>query len=170
MLLYRIIFSKYAEAKYAPGISGRWNREGERVLYTSSSPSLAMSETMAHRLGQGFLSSGFSLITFKLPNDIPMDEISLKQLPANWRLYASYRKSQTLGSAWYQKKAGLLLRVPSAVVPADFNVLINAAHPAYEKVRVEKREAFPFDERFVKVDEELKKARSQGFKGSKWNR
>ena len=170
MLLYRIIFSKYAEARYAPGFSGRWNREGERVLYTSNSPSLAMSETMAHRLGQGLLTSGFSLITFKVPDEIPMEEISPAQLPADWRLFTSYRISQPLGSAWYQKKESLFLKDPSAVVPAEYNVLINTSHPAFEKVCVEKREAFPFDERFISIDEELKIARSRKSKRSKWDR
>lgn len=53
MLLYRIIFAKYAESKFASGDSGRWNLDGQRVLYTSSSLALAMPEIMAHKLRQG---------------------------------------------------------------------------------------------------------------------
>ncbi|AHM60277.1 hypothetical protein D770_10100 [Flammeovirgaceae bacterium 311] len=168
MLLYRIIFSKYAEAKFAPGESGRWNVEGERVLYTSSSPALAMSETMAHRLGQGFLSAGYSLITFEVSDAIPLEEISRSQLPEDWRLYSSYSISQPLGSQWFRRKETLLLRVPSAVVPGDYNVVVNATHPHYDQLREVGREAFPFDQRFIQADEELKESRSKKAKEVKW--
>ncbi len=166
MLLYRIIFSKYAEAKFAPGESGRWNLNGERVLYTSTSPALAMSETMAHRLGQGFLSAGYSLITFTIPDATPVEEINRTQLPDDWRLYSSYSFSQPLGSAWFNSRKTLLLRVPSAVVPGDFNVVVNATHGDYDKLQEISREAFPFDQRFIQADQELKESR-QG-KEVKW--
>lgn len=168
MLLYRIIFSKYAEAKFAPGESGRWNLEGERVLYTSTSPALAMSETMAHRLGQGFLSAGYSLITFKISDNFSFEEIRRAQLPADWRLYSSYSISQPLGSHWFKKRETLLLRVPSAVVPGDYNVVVNATHPDYGQLKEISREAFPFDQRFIQADQELKESRSKKAKEVKW--
>lgn len=168
MLLYRIIFSKYAESKFAPGDAGRWNLEGERVLYTSTSPALAMSETMAHRLGQGFLSAGYSLITFEISDHIPYEEIKRSQLPEDWRLYSSYSVSQPLGSDWFNRKETLLLRVPSAVVPGDFNVVVNATHPDYALLQETSREAFPFDERFIRADQELKKSRSKRTRRTKW--
>lgn len=161
MLLYRIIFSKYATAKFAPGDTGRWNLDGERVLYTSTSPALAMAETMAHRLGQGFLSVGYSLITFEVPDRIPYEEINRSQLPQDWRLFSSYSMSQPLGSAWFNRKVTLLLRVPSAVVMGDVNMVVNATHPDYELLSERDREPFPFDERFVQADKELKTRRSK---------
>lgn len=160
MLLFRIIFSKYSEPKYAPGFSGRWNREGERVLYTSTSPALAMAETMAHRLGQGYLSQGFSLITLEVPDAAEIEEISLDDLPENWRMFSSYRVTQPIGSDWYRRKQCLLLKVPSAVVPGDYNLLIHAAHPAYDQVKLTDRIPFPFDERFLQMDKALKKSRA----------
>lgn len=161
MLLYRIVFSKYAAAKFAPGDAGRWNLDGERVLYTSTSPALAMAETMAHRLGQGFLSVGYSLITFEVPDHTPYEEINRSQLPQDWRLFSSYSMSQPLGSAWFHRKATLLLRVPSAVVAGDVNVVVNATHPDDELLREISREPFPFDERFLKADQALKAIRSK---------
>ena len=159
MLLYRIIFDKYAESKFASGDSGRWNLDGQRVLYTSSSPALAMSEIMAHRLGQGFLTVGYSLITFEVADSVGYQEIKRSDMSDDWRLYSSYAITQPLGSDWFNKGEVLLLRVPSAVVPADVNVVVNATHPEYEQLKEVNRQAFPFDERFVKADKELKTAR-----------
>ena len=161
MLLYRIIFSKYAESKFTPGYAGRWNREGEQVLYTSTSPALAMSETMAHRLGQGFLTAGYHLITFNVSDQIGFQEVKRSQLPKDWRLYSSYSVSQPIGSAWYQKKETLLLKVPSAVVPGDVNVVVNAPHPDYGQLIETDQQVFDFDERFIQADQELKEHRSK---------
>lgn len=152
MLLYRIIFAKYADAKFASGDLGRWNKDGERVLYTSTSPALAMSEIIAHRLGKGYLTAGYSLITFEVPDSVAYERIERSQLPDDWRLFSSYAISQPLGSAWFQKQQTLLLRVPSAVVPGDTNVVINATHPDYELLKEKDRQAFPFDERFIRAD------------------
>lgn len=161
MLLYRLIFAKYANSKFASGDSGRWNRDGERVLYTSTSPALAMSEIMAHRLGQGYLTAGYSLVTFEIPDSIGCEVIERSQLPEDWRLFSSYAISQPLGSTWFQQSRTLLLRVPSAVVPGDTNVVVNATHPDYELLREKDRQAFPFDERFIRADQEVKEARKQ---------
>ena len=158
MLLYRIIFSKYAEAKFASGDSGRWNTDGQRVLYTSTSPALAMSEVMAHRLGQGYLAAGYSLITFAVPDSVAYVEIGRDELPDDWRLFSSYGISQPLGSAWFRKQQTLLLRVPSAVVPGDTNVVVNATHPDYALLQEQRREPFPFDERFIQADQKLKES------------
>ena len=158
MLLYRIIFAKYAEAKFASGDSGRWNTDGQPVLYTSTSPALAMAEVMAHRLGQGYLTAGYSLITFEVPDSIACQEIRRSELPDDWRLFSSYAVSQPLGSTWFRKQQTLLLRVPSAVVPGDTNVVVNAMHPDYALLQEQGREPFPFDERFIEADRKLKES------------
>jgi len=161
VLLYRIIFAQYADAKFAPGVAGRWNREGERVLYTSPSPALAMAELMANRLGQGFLTAGYSLITFEVPDSVAYKGITRDQLPDDWRMFSSYSISQQLGSAWYHQRELLMLKVPSAVVPGDWNIVVNATHPSYDLLQVKSRQAFPFDERFIKADQKPKKNSGQ---------
>ncbi|MDB6167136.1 MAG: hypothetical protein JWQ83_2276, partial [Lacunisphaera sp.] len=39
------------------------------------------------------------------------------------------------------------LRVPSVVVPGEFNYLLNPAHPKFAKIKVGKPETFSFDPR-----------------------
>ena len=42
---------------------------------------------------------------------------------------------QAIGDAWLEEGAALLLRVPSVVVPAGWNYLLNPAHADARKVR-----------------------------------
>ena len=120
-----------------------------------------MSEIMAHRLGQGYLTAGYRLITFEVPDLVGHRVIERSQLPDDWRLFSSYAISQPLGSAWFQQRETLLLHVPSAVVPGDTNVVINATHPDYELLQEKDRQAFSFDERFIRADKEIKEGRKQ---------
>ena len=42
---------------------------------------------------------------------------------------------QAIGDAWLEEGAALLLRMPSVVVPAGWNYLLNPAHADARKVR-----------------------------------
>jgi RES domain-containing protein len=39
----------------------------------------------------------------------------------------------------------LVLKVPSAVVPGDFNYLINPKHKNFNKIKIKNKEPFSFD-------------------------
>ncbi|MBI2497892.1 MAG: RES domain-containing protein, partial [Opitutae bacterium] len=41
------------------------------------------------------------------------------------------------------------LRVPSVVVPGEFNYLLNPAHPDFKRVKIGKPEPFSFDPRLA---------------------
>jgi RES domain-containing protein len=48
-----------------------------------------------------------------------------------------------------RRGAALALRVPSAVIPAETNVLLNPRHPDMARVRVVSIETFAFDRRLL---------------------
>ena len=49
MLAYRITTSKYASKLSSSGAANRWNQEGEFVIYSAESRSLASLELVVHR-------------------------------------------------------------------------------------------------------------------------
>ena len=55
------------------------------------------------------------------------------RLPSNWRESPIPRSVQAVGDAWLKSESSLALRVPSAVVPAEDNALINPDHPRFEE-------------------------------------
>ncbi|PSR57110.1 RES domain-containing protein [Adhaeribacter arboris] len=156
MEVYRLVFEKFADQLYAPGFSGRWNYEGEYVIYAASSRSLASMENMVHKMGQGILGTRFIVMVLDIP-DLPITTINLSDLPPDWKLASHYADTQPLGSAWYQSAETLLLKVPSAVVPTENNFVINARHLDFKQVQIKHREPLVYDYRFVAMDKQLRK-------------
>ncbi len=48
----------------------------------------------------------------------------IKYLNADWRLHKSNRYYQTPGYNWYDKKDSLILKVPSAIIPDEYNYVV----------------------------------------------
>lgn len=57
--------------------------------------------------------------------------------------------TQTLGDTWHAERRGLLLRVPSAIVPVagspDLNIVVNHSHSDAPKLRIAGEEPFVLD-------------------------
>ncbi|MCD8540431.1 MAG: RES family NAD+ phosphorylase [Leadbetterella sp.] len=150
MLVYRIVHKKYADSLFASGMEGRWNSEGRKVLYTSGSISLAYLETLHHRRGLGF-NNDFRIMVIYLPSHASFQDIASSQLPAGWRSFRNYEFSQHIGDDWFNRAEHLCLRVPSAVVPENQNVVINTLHKDYKKVTLAETLDFLPDGRLEEV-------------------
>lgn len=150
MLIYRICRADFATKLNASGFAGRWNREGQWVLYASASRSLAALEQLANRSGL-VMSTPYSVMTLEIPDDAAMiQDVLPESLPTFWRTLAGYGWLQEIGTDWYRRGATLALRVPSVLIPQEFNYLIHTKHPDFERrVRLVEVEAFNWDARLV---------------------
>jgi RES domain-containing protein len=54
-----------------------------------------------------------------------------------------------MGDAFLKKQEHLLMRVPSAVVPAEYNYVLNPLHIEARNIKIINVEAFNLDERLV---------------------
>jgi len=153
MVLYRIARKQYAEDLSGEGarlFGGRWNSKGTPMVYASESRSLAFAEMLVNTsmsLVQQ-LPEFFCLISLHIPDRILPQEVRLTELPSNWSNYPHHPDLARYGDLWIQGNASLLLRVPSAAVRGEFNVLINPRHKELKKIKW-KMEGFPFDERLT---------------------
>jgi RES domain-containing protein len=75
---------------------------------------------------------------------------SAGSLPVGWDADPSGRASIQLGSAWIRSGASALLRVPSVIVPDEYNVLINPPHPDSRAIIASKIPKFLYDPRLTK--------------------
>ena len=57
---------------------------------------------------------------------------------------------KNIGNDFVNDNKYLLLKIPSAVIKGDYNILINPNHKLFHKVKVINTEKFPFDHRIFK--------------------
>ena len=152
MIVYRIARKKYARDISGLGakkVGGRWNFPGMALLYTSGSISLAMLEVAVH-LPLEKIPSGFYLIKIKVPDSHLIVKPDMNKLPLNWALSVHAPYSQKLGDDFVNDGKYLVLKVPSAVVPDEFNYLINPEHEDFGKVKILEVKELNFDKRLFK--------------------
>jgi RES domain-containing protein len=80
--------------------------------------------------------------------EIPDELIAeLKVLPKHWNELPFHENARAAGDQWARARSSLGLLVPSAVLPAERNLLINPAHPEIFRVRIHALETDAFDPR-----------------------
>jgi RES domain-containing protein len=151
MVLYRITKTAYSGDLSGSGprlYGGRWNPKGMGVIYTSESRALAALEFFVH-LSRTVIPPGLSLASIEVPDQASVKEITLKELPPNWRSYPAPPELADIGASWIRSKKSLLLRLPSVIMPPEKNVLINPVHPEMTGVRITKVEPYSPDPRLT---------------------
>ena len=145
MLLYRIAKQNFINdftGKGAELYGGRWNLKGLPTVYTASSLSLCMCETLVHT-DKDIPPANMYFAEVFLPDECILEdyfnEISLKH-------------SLNIGSVWLKESKSLAIKVPSVLMPqsykADFNVIINPLHKDFPKLKIQRVEPISFDARF----------------------
>lgn len=115
------------------------------MIYTAESRALAMAEVVVH-LSAASLPRDFVMLTIELPPK--MKHLDTEQLPPDWNAFPHRLHTQKMGDEFIQSGEALAMKVPSAVVQGDFNILINPLHPKMNEVRVADIQDFLIDDRF----------------------
>lgn len=127
---------------------GRWNRVNSAVVYTSTAISLACLETIV-RLNAGGLPLNRYLVRIDVPDEVLAKAGRLPQAacPVGWDAIPAGMVSLAIGEDWLAAGDSALLFVPSIVVPEEFNVLVNPAHPDAAHLTYTKIRKFSYDAR-----------------------
>lgn len=126
---------------------GRWNPPGIRVVYCAESRSLAVIEVLANIKDAALLGDqAWVLIPVEVASELVEKPL---RVPDSWRDMPYGPASQAFGAEWVQAQRSAALRVPSVVVPGEFNYLLNPAHPGFKRIKVGPPEPFAFDPRFT---------------------
>lgn len=152
MRLYRIVKTKHLSTAWsgtgAQLYGGRWNPPGKPVVYLATSISLAILEIMVH-LQSSLLLQSYTLLSIEIPDEM-LPQVERAQLQDDWKDPSPPDSTQSLGEAWLQAETSVGLRVPSVIVPTEFNVIVNPLHPEFaallESVRAE---PMMFDPRLI---------------------
>jgi RES domain-containing protein len=134
-------FSGEGAAKFG----GRWNSPGVAIVYSSATQALAALETLVHL--NPF--ERFSYKAFEIQFDERLAERHTAALPGDWRAEPPSPSTQRIGDQWVKRSSSPVLSVPSAIIPKEFNFLLNPAHPDVSGISVGKPFDFTFDPRLT---------------------
>lgn len=152
MLVYRIARKDVVKDLTGTGAKlygGRWNHRGTAVVYTSETRALATVEFLVH-VSLSNAPRGLMIVTIEIPDSIVPEDAPGASLPKSWRDYPPPRQVADLGTEWAKSGESLLLKVPSAVVEQEYNILINPLHSDMRRVKLQRVEKFEFDKRLMR--------------------
>jgi len=150
MEVFRICRAEYAQSLYSSGSANRWNMRGQQVIYAGGSRSLSTLELVVHRSTIAPPVPYRVMVISIADDDRLVYTLRTSDLPANWRTLEAYSELQKIGGHWYSGQQSLVLRVPSAVIPFEFNYVINAEHPDFDSnVQLVRTEAYFWDDRLL---------------------
>lgn len=150
---WRIVKAKHAATAFsgdgARQVGGRWNSPGAPVVYVAGSASLAILEILVH-LPYSELMKRYVVfeVTF---DDALVRAVDAAGLPKNWREYPPPAETQRIGDAWLAGAGSAILRVPSVIVPSEWNYLLNPAHGDFAKISIGPKQPVQFDPRLIKT-------------------
>jgi RES domain-containing protein len=137
-------FSGSGAKKYG----GRWNSPGTAVVYVSETQSLAILELLVHLEAPELLQK-YVLISVDIGDDV-VEDLDRATLPRNWRAEPAPVQLREIGDEWMRVGASVALRVPSAIVPAESNFLLNPCHADFQNLVIGEPVDFSLDERLMK--------------------
>lgn len=151
MIVYRICQTEFSNDLSGFGArmyGGRWNKKGTPVVYTSETRSLCLLELAVH-LPIPFASKNYSLVSIEVPDILALYQVSASELPQYWQTFPAPFSIQEYGDKLL-KSDYPLIKTPSAIVPAEFNFLLNPAHNHFDQIKIVNIEPFRLDERLIK--------------------
>jgi len=147
---WRIVKEKHANTAFdgegAWRYGGRWNSTGTRIIYTSATLSLAALESLVH------LNPPVKFKYVAIPiefDDALLESIPVGGLPAEWTEEPPPPSTKQIGDLWVKEARSTVLELPSVIIPAEPNYLLNPAHPDFNKIRIGKPVPFAFDPRLL---------------------
>ena len=153
-IIWRICEATFAESAFsgegASIVGGRWNSKGKRMVYTAEHLSLAILEVFVHLNVPTVERDFFVAIKAEVPDILEIEYMNIDRLPADWYLSSSKSSLQALGDEWINSVRTSILAIPSAIVPQEFNYLINPLHPQFDQLIIDRPQSFNFDTRMWK--------------------
>lgn len=150
MRVYRIAKEQYIKDLSGEGsrlYGGRWNNKGTKIIYTAESRSLATVEYLVHVPLQ-IIPRDLYIAEIDVP-DVEIEIVEPASLEKNWQDYPSPKSIRDIGDTWQRDNKTLLLRVPSAVIKNEWNILVNPEHKQFHKVKIVSIESYSFDARLL---------------------
>ncbi len=140
MVVWRI--SEFADLKGLGGLkfAARWHSRGNVIVYTADSPASALLEILVNTPTTDIPDS-FQLLCIDI-GDLEFEE---PKLPIFWA--EDKLATREIGDEWLSQSRSAVLKVPSAIMPDCWNLLVNPTHPDSLHAKILSKRRFKLDPR-----------------------
>ncbi|RZJ73126.1 MAG: RES domain-containing protein [Flavobacterium sp.] len=148
MIVYRISKARHSRDLSGEGArlnGGRWNHILTPCVYTSSSRALAVLEFTVN-VNIDDIPGNLRITVIEIPDD-SWTEPKLAKLPADWMQAPSPSSTKDFGTKLLKMADAAVLKFPSAVIPQEFNYILNPRHPETRDFKILDVEELVFDSR-----------------------
>lgn len=152
MIVYRITKEDHSALDGMGGLygPGRWHKKGNLVIYTSEHASLAAWEKIVHVASFENLPNNLLLVEIEIPDRIKIQTVPQTVLTDGWDSFPFASETVNYGTSFLQAKEHLALKVPSVIIPSEYNIILNPLHPDIHFCKVISKTPFIFDKRVFK--------------------
>lgn len=89
---------------------------------------------------------GFKCVWMDIPKSL-VTTLGETELPENWKAIPAPTGTRDIGDRWYDARETPALKVPSTIIPTEFNFVLNPSHHDFNKVKIGEIQDFGFDKR-----------------------
>ncbi len=115
--------------------SGRWHTCRQRVVYCAPNPATALLEILVHaEIDFEDLPVTYKYLEIDVAESTSREILDPSALDPGWS--AKLEDTRKIGDEWLHSRRTALLLVPSAIVPATMNIVLNPAHPAVSGIKI----------------------------------
>lgn len=126
---------------------GRWNSPGRRVIYASATYAAALLECLVHT-NIGRIPQHQMFVEITVPAGVRIETADPAAI-LGWDA-ENQMASRRFGDTWYDARRTAVLRVPSVVARAEWNVLIHQEHSDFPKITASDPKPVLWDERLFR--------------------
>jgi RES domain-containing protein len=113
----------------------------------SESLSLCALETLTHMVKMHML-QGYKCVWVDIPDEL-ITIVEPMALPVDWRAIPAPKSTKEVGDKWFNSQRTPVSKVPSTVIPVEYNLVLNPSHPEFEALTIGEVQDFEFDERLL---------------------
>jgi RES domain-containing protein len=119
------------------------------VVYLAESPAGALIEVLVHlEIREATTPLTYALLRVSAPDRMKIPALTLPDGEA-WKDDEALTRS--LGDEWLRSRRSALARVPSAILPATFNYLLNPLHPSAGRIAIAEVHKATLDSRLIRL-------------------
>ncbi|MEP7145314.1 MAG: RES family NAD+ phosphorylase [Ferruginibacter sp.] len=148
MIVYRLAQTLNANDRSGEGArlnGGRWNHVYIPCIYCAESRALSVLEYTVN-VNIAVIPRALSITTFEIP-DTEILEFAESSLPGNWKESPAPSSTKDFGTTLLKAAEYPVIKIPSCVIPDEFNFLLNPLHPGNKKFNILEVKDFIYDVR-----------------------